>query len=175
MRSKLVGRINNCYDINSLLHNLSPPTRNGINQMHSSYSPPHQMYPTYSPPNHAQIHSPYSPPPHMLDSGILPFRTSSIPDFQVERSMKSLSSRKQAARTQRLSEVDRDDAVLRDHVARLFEAKHRPFTTGGCIPMDPSQLVLFFRSKVDLSLSLALAKRLVLTSLPDLERNHPFA
>ncbi|TFL07522.1 hypothetical protein BDV98DRAFT_497744 [Pterulicium gracile] len=90
----------------------------------------------------------------MLDSGILPFRTSSIPDFQVERSMKSLSSRKQAARTQRLSEVDRDDAVLRDHVARLFEAKHRPFTTGGCIPMDPSQLVLFFRSKSGITHSL---------------------
>jgi hypothetical protein len=38
--------------------------------------------------------------------------------------------------------------MYREHVSRLIGAKTRPFTVSGRIPLDPSHLVLFFRSKV---------------------------
>ncbi|KAJ7663166.1 hypothetical protein DFH06DRAFT_1189508 [Mycena polygramma] len=44
--------------------------------------------------------------------------------------------------------------VYREHVSRLIGAKSRPFTVSGRIPLDPSQLVLFFRSKTGITHSL---------------------
>jgi hypothetical protein len=90
---------------------------------------------------------------------ILPFRTASLSDFQIERASRqwqSIASKKQATRAHHghYYDTERDEVLLREHVSRLFEAKHRPFTTGGCIPMDPSQLVLFFRSKTGITHSL---------------------
>jgi hypothetical protein len=37
--------------------------------------------------------------------------------------------------------------IYREHVSKLIGAKSRPFSVSGRIPLDPSHLVLFFRSK----------------------------
>ena len=101
------------------------------------------------------------PTPRMLPSpalsgisrssdGQLPLqRSPSFSDFQVERTPKSASaiSRKSVPP----AEQGYDEFVFRDSVARLLAAASRPFTISGRIPLDPSQLVLFFRSKVRLS------------------------
>ncbi|KAF7350584.1 hypothetical protein MSAN_01618400 [Mycena sanguinolenta] len=44
--------------------------------------------------------------------------------------------------------------IYRDHVSKLISAKSRPFSVSGRIPLDPSHLVLFFRSKTGITHSL---------------------
>ncbi|KAF7362803.1 hypothetical protein MVEN_00630100 [Mycena venus] len=44
--------------------------------------------------------------------------------------------------------------VYREHVSKLIGAKSRPFSVSGRIPLDPSHLVLFFRSKTGITHSL---------------------
>ncbi|KAJ7692471.1 hypothetical protein B0H17DRAFT_871281, partial [Mycena rosella] len=44
--------------------------------------------------------------------------------------------------------------MYREHVSRLIGAKTRPFSVSGRIPLDPSHLVLFFRSKTGITHSL---------------------
>jgi len=48
-----------------------------------------------------------------------------------------------------------DEAAYRQRVAGLLTAKEKQFSVTGHIQVDTSQLVLFFRSKVRLSLSIA--------------------
>ncbi|KAJ7263624.1 hypothetical protein B0H12DRAFT_1012294 [Mycena haematopus] len=44
--------------------------------------------------------------------------------------------------------------IYREHVSKLIGAKSRPFSVSGRIPLDPSHLVLFFRSKTGITHSL---------------------
>ncbi|KAJ7175215.1 hypothetical protein C8R43DRAFT_599701 [Mycena crocata] len=44
--------------------------------------------------------------------------------------------------------------MYREHVSKLIGAKARPFTVSGRIPLDPSHLILFFRSKTGITHSL---------------------
>ncbi|KAJ6603607.1 hypothetical protein DFH09DRAFT_1124689 [Mycena vulgaris] len=44
--------------------------------------------------------------------------------------------------------------IYRENVSRLIGAKTRPFSVSGRIPLDPSHLVLFFRSKTGITHSL---------------------
>ncbi|KAF9053865.1 hypothetical protein BDZ89DRAFT_938657 [Hymenopellis radicata] len=47
-----------------------------------------------------------------------------------------------------------NELVYRDHVSRLLAAKNTVFSISGRIPLDPSQLVLFFRTKSGITHSL---------------------
>lgn len=40
------------------------------------------------------------------------------------------------------------EVALQTHLPPLLAAKARPFTVSGLIPLDPANLVVFFRSKV---------------------------
>src|ERR1700761_9320376 len=51
--------------------------------------------------------------------------------------------------------------LYRESVSKLIAAKTRPFSVSGRIPLDPSQLVLFFRSRVRVSLQNARLSDLV--------------
>lgn len=70
-------------------------------------------------------------------------------DFQVEHLPTSgHTSPASKARRRRASSGHDGEAAYRASVARLMTAKTRPFSVTGRIPIDPSQLTLFFRSKV---------------------------
>lgn len=77
-------------------------------------------------------------------------RTKSQPDFEIERPHKSATSASKRPSTRRLKSDYAAEHALRGSVSRLLIAKARPFTASGRIPLDPSALVLFFRSKVRL-------------------------
>jgi hypothetical protein len=81
------------------------------------------------------------------DSG---HRTKSQTDFEIERPHKSSPSALKRPSTRRLQSDYAAQHALRASVSRLLAAKARPFTASGRIPLDPSVLVLFFRSKVRL-------------------------
>lgn len=70
-------------------------------------------------------------------------------EFEVEH-MSSKASSTSSSRKRRQSS-DRDcEAALRACVSLLIGAKTRSFAVSGKIPIDPSTLILFFRSKVSL-------------------------
>src|ERR1700749_4112578 len=77
----------------------------------------------------------------------LPFnRSPSMSDFEIERAPKQSSTQlKRTSNRKSQSNYD-NEQVLRTSVSRLIAAKTRPFTISGRIPLDPSSLVLFFRS-----------------------------
>lgn len=78
----------------------------------------------------------------------LPFhRSPSTSDFQIERATKAVHRRSMPAP----DAAYEDELVLRDSISRLLAAKDRIFSVSGRIPVDTSQLVLFFRSKVSYS------------------------
>ncbi|EMD36972.1 hypothetical protein CERSUDRAFT_155368 [Gelatoporia subvermispora B] len=77
----------------------------------------------------------------------LPFpRNQSSPDFEVETSLSKAPLAPSQARRRRTSDKDAE-AVYRSSVSALVTAKTRPFTVCGRIPVDPTALILFFRSK----------------------------
>ena len=80
------------------------------------------------------------------DSALPYYRTPSSSDFQVERVPRTPTTSKRSL-VRRQSDYDNEQA-LRTGVSRLIVAKTRSFTVSGRIPLDPSVLVLFFRSKV---------------------------
>jgi hypothetical protein len=66
-------------------------------------------------------------------------------DFEIERG----SPRSGHGRPKRMpSPSDINEHALRTHLALLLAAKSRPFSVSGLIPLDPTNLVVFFRSKV---------------------------
>lgn len=83
---------------------------------------------------------------HSNRDNALPFnRSPSTSEFEIEHATPSYSKRSLARRSQ----PDFDgEQVLRTSVSRLIAARTRSFTVSGRIPLDPSALVLFFRSKV---------------------------
>lgn len=66
-------------------------------------------------------------------------------DFQIEKAPKSPNMGGGRAMPQA---AHQDDVLLNQYVSALIAAKDRQFAITGSIPLDPSQLVLFFRSKV---------------------------
>ena len=67
--------------------------------------------------------------------------------FEVERSS-PLPNQSRLPAGKRPPSVDLLELGLQTHVPPLLAAKARPFTVSGLIPLDPSNLVVFFRSKV---------------------------
>ena len=92
---------------------------------------------------------------HSRVSDGLPFprNMSGASDFEVEHKSHS-SPVKSQQRRRRTSSDYNSDAAYRSYVARLLNAKARPFSVCGRIPVDPANLILFFRSKVSQSVSL---------------------
>ncbi|OCH90504.1 hypothetical protein OBBRIDRAFT_812697 [Obba rivulosa] len=77
----------------------------------------------------------------------LPFpRNQSSPDFEVESVLSKVPLAPSQARRRRSSDKDAE-AIYRASVSALVTAKARPFTVCGRIPVDPTTLTLFFRSK----------------------------
>jgi hypothetical protein len=99
----------------------------------------------------------------------LPFnRSPSSSDFEIERTPRTPAYPKKSL--MRRSQTDYDsDQVLRTSVSSLIAARTRSFAVSGRIPLDPSALVLFFRSKVSVELCLLMT---VTSSHVDLERDH---
>ncbi|KIJ64912.1 hypothetical protein HYDPIDRAFT_111593 [Hydnomerulius pinastri MD-312] len=88
------------------------------------------------------------------DSG-QPFpRTRSQSDFEIERPTKIASGISKRPSARRLQSDYAAEHALRASVSRLIAAKARPFTISGRIPLDPTALVLFFRSKSGITHSL---------------------
>lgn len=75
-------------------------------------------------------------------------RTKSQSEFEIERPHKSATSVPKRPSARRLQSDYAAEHALRASVSRFLTAKARPFTASGRIPLDPSALVLFFRSKV---------------------------
>ena len=65
-----------------------------------------------------------------------------------------------------------EEAAFRTSVAALIAAKARPFCVSGRIPVDPSSLILFFRSKVS---SPVISVALVVLMLTGEEWHYTFA
>jgi hypothetical protein len=89
--------------------------------------------------------------PALSGTGSLPYYNApSITDFEIEGlpTKSGVTSRRVASRRDQ-SAFD-EEYIFRDSVSRVLAAKSRPFTVSGHIPYDPSVLVLFFRSKVNL-------------------------
>ena len=79
-------------------------------------------------------------------------RSKSQQDFEIERPLKSATNPPKRPSSRRHKSDYAAEHALRGSVSRLLIAKARPFTASGRIPLDPSALVLFFRSKVRLVL-----------------------
>jgi len=78
----------------------------------------------------------------------LPFpRNTSMSDFEVEHVSSKAQAIPSRARRRRTSSDFDSEAVYRTNVSALIAAKARPFAVSGRIPIDPSVLTLFFRSK----------------------------
>ncbi|KAG7445361.1 uncharacterized protein BT62DRAFT_191236 [Guyanagaster necrorhizus] len=73
-------------------------------------------------------------------------------DFQIERSIRSPYRPHTVAPA--LHQGYEEELIYRDHISRLLTAKTRVFSISGRIPLDPSQLVLFFRTKSGITHSL---------------------
>ena len=67
--------------------------------------------------------------------------------FEVERSS-PLSTQHRLPSVKRPASVDLTEVALQTYLPPLLAAKARPFTVSGLIPLDPVNLVVFFRSKV---------------------------
>lgn len=89
-----------------------------------------------------------SPSSSTRSSDGLPFaRNTSMSDFEVEHTAKTPHSPPKARRRRTSDDYDNETA-FRASVATLLSSKTRPFTVSGRIPVDPSVLTLFFRSRV---------------------------
>lgn len=78
----------------------------------------------------------------------LPFAQASpnSSDFHIEHATRT--PRRQHSLSMPLPTGYDGEMVYRDHVSQLLAAKNTVFSVSGRIPLDPSQLVLFFRTKV---------------------------
>ncbi|KAH7883117.1 hypothetical protein F5I97DRAFT_179657 [Phlebopus sp. FC_14] len=90
-------------------------------------------------------HSDVAPPP---------FPRTRSSDFEIERPPKITNGIPKRPTVRRLQSDYAAENALRASVSRLIAAKARPFTVSGRIPLDPSALVLFFRSKSGITHSL---------------------
>jgi len=88
------------------------------------------------------------------DQGHTFSRTKSQPDFEIERPLKSATNVPKRPSARRLKSDYSAEHALRTSVSRFLAARSRPFTASGRIPLDPSALVLFFRSKSGITHSL---------------------
>ncbi|KAF8965815.1 hypothetical protein BDZ97DRAFT_1658482 [Flammula alnicola] len=80
-------------------------------------------------------------------------RHPSTSDFQVEKRAKSPNPYGRPSVSQ--TEIPyRDEALYREHVSVLIATKDTQFAVNGRIPVDPAQLVLFFRAKTGITHSL---------------------
>ncbi|KAF5392499.1 hypothetical protein D9757_002162 [Collybiopsis confluens] len=99
------------------------------------------------------ISRPSSPSGYSRSSDGLPYKTSpTLSDFQIEKSKHSPSSARR--RTMMMVPQPNEDIVYREAVSKLLTARNRLVTISGLIPMDASQLVLFFRTRSNLTYSL---------------------
>ncbi|KAJ3889876.1 hypothetical protein GG344DRAFT_89220 [Lentinula edodes] len=112
------------------------------------------MMPHVPQPPHTPISRAPSPSGFSRVSDGLPFRTSpSLSDFQIEKSAKSPPSSARRRTMMPMPQVD-DEFAFREAVSKLLAARLRLSTISGLIPMDSSQLVLFFRTKSGITHSL---------------------
>lgn len=81
-------------------------------------------------------------------------RNRSIPDFEIERLPKQSNGASKRPAVRRMQSDYGAENSLRVSISRIIAAKARPFTASGHIPLDPSALVLFFRSKGGITHSL---------------------
>ena len=92
--------------------------------------------------------SPRSSTSSRSSDGGLPFPGSpSNLSFEVEH-MPSKTSSTSSPRRRKLSSERECEAALKACLTLLSGAKVRPFTVSGKIPLDPSNLICFFRTKV---------------------------
>ncbi|KAJ7752596.1 hypothetical protein B0H16DRAFT_1317447 [Mycena metata] len=90
-----------------------------------------------------------SPNPSAFQDGS---RSPNLSTFQVEHVSRPPSA--MANRSPQPEPTFDPELIYREHVSKLISAKTRPFTVSGRIPLDPSHLVLFFRSKGGITHSL---------------------
>ncbi|KZT00708.1 uncharacterized protein LAESUDRAFT_732021 [Laetiporus sulphureus 93-53] len=96
--------------------------------------------------------SAHSAPPgssvyHHPDVHTNPKHSSSMADFEVEHSPGQSTAALPSLRRRRPSEDFDNETAFRSSVAALLMIKAHPFAVSGRIPIDPSALTLFFRSK----------------------------
>ncbi|KAI0074326.1 hypothetical protein K474DRAFT_67778 [Panus rudis PR-1116 ss-1] len=82
----------------------------------------------------------------------LPFPRNVSSDFEVEHTPTKATPPR--LRRRRVSSDYDSELAYRNSVARLIASKARPFSVSGRIPVDPSSLTLFFRSKSGITHSL---------------------
>ncbi|KAF9001111.1 hypothetical protein BDQ17DRAFT_1244798 [Cyathus striatus] len=80
-------------------------------------------------------------------------RSQSIADFKVEKVARRPPMPQRSMTATSVGTV-RDDKVYQHHVSNLLAVKDRQFAVSGRIPVDASQLILFFRSKSGITHSL---------------------
>jgi len=91
-------------------------------------------------------------------------------DFEIERG----SPHSGYGRPKRMpSPTGINEHALRTHVPILLAAKSRPFSVSGLIPLDPANLVVFFRSKVSDRLGVQRSSQVMYLIIA--ERDHTLA
>ncbi len=86
--------------------------------------------------------------PHPLSRGPSPAPPGAMGSgFQVEKRARSPNPMGRQAMPHPTMDY-REENLFREHVSVLIAAKDSQFAVTGRIPIDPAQLVLFFRSKV---------------------------
>ncbi|KAF9254530.1 hypothetical protein L218DRAFT_913216 [Marasmius fiardii PR-910] len=108
---------------------------------------------TYAPPYAHSVSRASSPSSHSRVSDPLPYHGVGSPstvysEFEVERVSKANKRRSVAVTT-----TD-DDIKYKESISRLLTASTRVSTISGYIPLDPSHLILFFRTKSGITHSL---------------------
>lgn len=85
--------------------------------------------------------------PQSMNSSIPAY--SSMSDFEIERGSPLTGSGYSRPSPRKMpSTSDFNEHALRTHLPILLAAKSRAFSVSGLIPLDPTNLVVFFRSKV---------------------------
>ncbi|KAH9474493.1 hypothetical protein JR316_0012952 [Psilocybe cubensis] len=129
--------------------NIGRPISRGPSPVPSSVAP-QGYYGTPASPYGAPITRPISrgPSPN-------PYSTSPVAGgFQVEKRAKSPNPYGRPAPAEPVAVAYRDELVYRDQVSALIAAKDRQIAATGRIPVDASQLSLFFRAKDGITYSL---------------------
>ncbi|KAJ3514418.1 hypothetical protein NLJ89_g2387 [Agrocybe chaxingu] len=136
----------------------SPIPPGGVASNRSSIPPDPQAYGGYGAPVHGYAapiaQRPLSRGPSPAPPGVIAGHRSPMTDFQVEKRARSPNPYGRPPMGQPEPTVYRDELVYRDHVSALIAAKDTQFGVNGRIPVDPAQLVLFFRSKTGITHSL---------------------
>ncbi len=115
----------------------------GILRNRSPAPPESHTFPSYSNPATLRpLSRGPSPAPGIIGSG-----SPNISGFQVEKRARSPNPYgRQMPQPEATSY--REETLFRDHISALIAAKDLQFAANGRIPVDPAQLVLFFRSRV---------------------------